>query len=272
MMLLSSDNSTQDVPTPLFFSCTNTLGEVTNTDIYDHPEKYTIADEQARIWAGAIGFSGTPNQGEDALQYVLYEYADLWSPSGTADANYIAELIMWFTAGGIAADDTDGPRINVQGYYPIQAQVVNIEWKWAIMLLTGIPGCQFLVLLAVLTWANKVIIKDTSHLATARLLRPIVDKLGNRGCLLTGDEIADVLGNYRVKYGVRDPPQDSLAYGGLGGDIVRHVDVIEEIEGLGRADARMVNGYYDGTSTWGNKDSEEREPLLRKRMTRCLSL
>jgi hypothetical protein len=58
-----------------------------------------------------------------------------------------------------------------------------------------------------------------------------------------------------------------MAYGGLGGAVVRHVDVIEEAEGLGRPDARMANGLYDGTSTWKLNDGEQ-EPLLRKRGTR----
>jgi hypothetical protein len=261
MVLLSADNITDSVPEPLFFSCTNTVGTVTNTDEYSEPAKYQMADEQVRIWAGAIGFSGLHYTGSN-LQYVLYEYASDWSPSGKAEATDIARLMMRFTAAAIAADDTNGPRIDVPGYYPVQAQIVDVEWKWAIALLGGIPGVQFLVLLAVIVWANKVIIKDTSHLATARLLQPVVEKLGNKGCLLTGDEIADVLGNYRLKYGVREPSQNSVAYGGLGGEVIRHVDVIEEAEGLGRADARMANGLYDGMSTWDTND-DERELLLR---------
>lgn len=97
-----------------------------------------------------------------------------------------------------------------------------------------------------------------------RLLRPVVDKLGEKGCLLTGDEITEELGNYRLMYGVRESLQDSILYSGMGGASVRHVDVIQEVEGLGRADARMVNGFYDGTSTQDIED-HERESLLRKR-------
>lgn len=268
-VLLTADNQTGSVPQPRFFSCNNTVGQVSNLDVYWGYSSYMIANEQARLWAGAIGFSGFSNG--DPMEYVRYEYASDWSPAGDSDNATMAELLMAFTAGALAANDVNGPRVNVTGYYPVQAQVVDVDWKWTIALLAGIPGCQFLVLLAVLAWANKVIIKDTSHLATARLLRPVVEKLGDKGCLLTGDEIAETLGNYRLKYGVRDPPQDSMAYSGLGGDFIRHVDVIEEIEGLGRADARMVNGLYDGTSTW-DLDEDEREPLLRRRSTRRLGI
>lgn len=104
------------------------------------------------------------------------------------------------------------------GDYPTQAQVVDVEWNGRSHVLAGIPCGQFLVLLAVLIWAKKSIIKDESHLATARLVRPLMNKLGEKGCLLIGDEIAEELGNYKLKYGVRDPPQDSMTYSGLGGE------------------------------------------------------
>ena len=269
-VLLTADNITGSVPQPRFFRCNNTVSEVTNLETYWNYASYAIADEQARMWAGAVGFSGFSNS-SGSLEYVRYEYASPWSPIGSSTEANMAQYLMAFTAGAIAAVDYNGPRVNVTGYYPVQAQVVDVTWEWAIALLAGIPGCQFLVLLAVLVWANKVVIKDTSHLATARLLRPVVEKLGDRGCLLTGDEIAEVLGNYRLKYGVREPPDNSTSYHGLGGEVIRHVDVIEETEGLGRADARMINGLYDGTSTW-SVGCDEQEPLLRKRGRRRLSI
>ena len=269
-VLLTADNQTGSNPIPRYFSCNNTVGHVTDLDSYWGYAAYRIADEQARLWAGAIGFSGFSDD-NGSMEYVRYDYASDWSPTGDSGDTDMAQLLMAFTAGAFSAYDTNGPRLNVTGYYPTQAQVVDVDWKWSIALLAGIPGVQFLVLLAVLVWANKVIIKDTSHLATARLLRPVVEKLGDKGCLLTGDEIAETLGNYRLKYGVRDPPQNSMAYSGLGGEFVRHVDVIEEIEGLGRADARMVNGLYDGTSTW-NLDEDEQQLLLTKRGVRRLSI
>ena len=103
----------------------------------------------------------------------------------------------------------------------------------------------------VILFADKAIIKDTSHLPTARLLRPIVEKLGDKGCLLTGDEIAEQLGNFRVIYGVREPNVGlggGLGVGVIGGDddVVRHLDVIEETEGLGYRRGSMPPGRYDG--------------------------
>ena len=251
-VLVTADNQTGSVPFPLWFSCNNRVSQVTNVDDYDEPTKYMLPDEQARAWTGAIGFNGIYWNGT-GLQFVVYEYDSDWTLSGYTNndpgAAIVAQNIMAFTTEGIAATDVNGPRTSVSGDYPTQAQVVDVECNWAIPLLAGIPGTQFLVLLAVLIWVNKIIIKDESHLATARLLRPVVDKLGEKGCLLIGDEIAEALGNFRLKYGVRNPPQDSIACSNHEEAFVRHVDIIEEAEGLGRADMRMVNGFYDGTGT-----------------------
>jgi hypothetical protein len=250
MLLLSADNKTGSAPHPLWFQCNNTVSQVNNTDRYADSSHYQMADEQARLWAGAIGFSGFSkvDAGSD-LEYVLYDYETDWSPNsildGGANSAVISEIMMWFTAGAIAVDDNLGPRVNVTGLYPIQGQVVNVDWKWSIATLAGIPGCQFLILIAVLIWANKVIIKDTSYSSTALMLRRVVEKLGDKGSLLTGDEIAETLGNYRLKYALRDLPQSGTQDRGLEKDVVRHVDFVEEEEGLNRADARMVSGLYD---------------------------
>ena len=97
-----------------------------------------------------------------------------------------------------------------------------------------------IALASIITWANKAIIKDNSYLATARLLRPLVDKLGPHGCMLTGDQIAEELKNVKIAYGYRSPPGFVE-----GSDMVRHVDILQEHEGLGLSWA-MPPGRYDG--------------------------
>ena len=86
-----------------------------------------------------------------------------------------------------------------------------------------------------------------------------MDKLGPNGCLLTGDEICEALGNYRVIYGARVPD------GTADGDremVVKHLDLIEETEGLEKWQGRMPGGRYDGfggvrkSKTWGEEEAE----------------
>ncbi|KIX94496.1 uncharacterized protein Z520_09882 [Fonsecaea multimorphosa CBS 102226] len=276
--LQTADNITTSVPKPRFWSCFSNVSHVDNVDLYVNPNRYQIPDTQAQLLAGAIGWSGTllEEQGnnsnssssgssESSIQIVPYPASSQWSPPGNVTADEMARLVMKFTAGAIAALDSNGPRMNVTGFGPAPAQVLDVTWRYAGSILGAIPVAQGLVLLAVILLADKAIIKDTSHLAMARLLRPIVDKLGDTGCLLTGDEIAERLGNLRVIYGVRDP--DDGVHGllagaaGVGADdgSIRHLDIIEETEGLGYRRGRMPEGRYDGVHL---AEEEETEPLL----------
>ncbi|KIW67638.1 hypothetical protein PV04_06875 [Phialophora macrospora] len=273
-----ADNITTDVPTPRFWSCFSNVSTVDGVDLYPDlypdPGQYQIPDDQASILAGAIGWSGvlsadangnlsfsTP---ETQLQMVRYPVDSQWSPPGNYTAEDMAWLVMKFTAGAISAMDTVGPRNNVTAWGPAPAQVIHVQWRFAASILGGIPLAQALLLLVVIMFANKAIIKDTSHLSTARLLRPIVEKLGDRGCLLTGDEIAEQLGNYKIIYGVREPNaglRGGTGVGVVGGEDgrVRHLDILEETEGLGYKRGRMPEGRYDGLYP---ANEEETEALL----------
>jgi hypothetical protein len=140
----------------------------------------------------------------------------------------------------VAAMDDHGPRINITGDAPEPAQVVDVQWEWSIIILALIPAIQMLALVAIMAWANKAIIKDNSFLGISRLLRPLVDTLGPHGCMLTGDQIAEELKNVRIAYGYRSPPGFIE-----GSDMVRHVDILHEHEGLDLPRA-FPAGRYDG--------------------------
>ena len=269
--LQSADNFTDDVPVPRFWSCFSNVSIVDGVEYYDNPDMYKIPDEQAQILAGAIGWSGvttteTTSSNDSSvynLQMVRYPPDSQWSPDGYQEAVDMAWLLELFTGGAIAALDDNGPRLNTTGYYPGPAQVINVKWKFALLILVGVPVVQAIVWMLVIMFANKVIIKDTSHLSTARLLRPIVDKLGDNGCLLTGDEIAEVLGNYKVIYGVRDPGFGQVPVAGAGDDgNVRHIDILNESEGLGYRRGRMPMGRYDGVFPSSGGDVEDENVAL----------
>lgn len=285
-----ADNITDSVPIPRFWECNNTVSKVTNVDYYSiggNQRQFQMPDLQAWIWAGALGYSGssvTDGAVPDApsMQYVMYPPYTLWSPSGDVDASYMANKVMQFVSGAISAMDFNSQvRVTVEHQdKPIPAQIVNVEWMWACVVLGVIPLTQAIVLCLVIGFANKAVIKDASFLATARLLRPIVDKLGNRGCLLTGDEIAEELGNPKVVYGPRMPRGTQR---GQEAEVLKHIDVISEEEDIERWHGRMPAGRYDGT--WEESDAhdgemelliqgertekvvERRRPLIKRRMS-----
>lgn len=239
----------EDVPGPSFFKCQNTVSLVDGIESYVQPSQeasiYQLANLQARIMAGAIGWTGFNYTQGDQYQYVRYSVNSWWSPNGPASADITAEHIMEYTMGAIAAFDYNGPRRVVDGWHPITAQTVLVLWKWVIASLCVIPFLQFLVLIVIVSFANTAIIKDDSAISTARLLRPLVDKLGPKGCLLTGKEISRQLSDVRIKYGYREPVEGLTFRNSIGGNVVRHVDLLEECEGVGEQRS-MPPGAYDG--------------------------
>ncbi len=90
-----------------------------------------------------------------------------------------------------------------------------------------IPVVQFVLMLGVVAWANKVVIRDESCLSVAKLMGEVVGRLEG-GSLLTGREIAECLRGVRVRYGV-------VGRGGAGPG-----------EGAGEAELRFENEILDG--------------------------
>lgn len=249
--ILALQSATTDnhlIPHPSFFKCNSTISEVHGISEYIQPSQtaslYQMPHTQARIMAGAIGWTGFNHTDGDPYQYVRYSLDSWWSPNQIATTDTIARRIMEFSIEGIAAMDFNGPRQNVTGYYPVPAQVVSVSWQWAGAILGVIPFIQLLGLLCIIKWANQAIIKDTSALSTARLLRPIVDRLGTKGCLLTGEEISKELSHMRVRYGFTEPGSATWS-NESSGDMVRHIDILEEQQGFG-FQRQMPEGKYDG--------------------------
>jgi hypothetical protein len=250
-MALQSANG-RTVHEAAFFKCNNTISTVSAIDeyLYDNQtaEAFEMPDLQAKIIAGAIGWSGFNHTVGDMYQYVRYNTETWWSPDTPADAGMVAGRVMDFSIEAVAAIDYNGPRHNVTGWYPVTAQVVSVQWRWSAAILGLIPLFQLSALICVIARANSAIIRDDSALSTARLLRPIVEKLGDRGCLLTGEEIAEELGEMKVKYGWRESGSEFTFRNEIDPDVIRHVDILEEKEGFGEQPA-MPPGRYDGLAS-----------------------
>jgi len=282
VMALQTSNG-ETIPTPSFYSCNNTLSAVDGVESYLFPgldqneATFQLADKEARIIAGAIGWSVTTSGNTSAYQYARYTPSSYWSPDHPVSAYLVGQRVMEFAVQAIAAMDYNGPQRNVTGWYPVLAQSVSVEWEWAGAILGLVPVVQLIASVCVILWSNTAIIRDESHLSTARLLRPLVQKLGNKGCLLSGEEIAETFPDVRVKYGWREP-DDLVFRNEIDTRTVRHVDILEEQEGLGRQGI-MPAGFYDGLQSDEEEEEEEddhdhdhvvdeRTRLLRRRRRR----
>jgi hypothetical protein len=262
--LQSVDNET--IFSPKVFKCHNTIGLVEGIEPYvqsnQTAELYQLPDAQARVFAGSIGWTGFNYTAGDQYQYVRYPTDSWWSPNVPTNTSTIAGHIMEFAIEGIAAFDNNGPRMVVAGYYPIAAQVVSVAWTWAVTLLSVITGLHFVAFVAVVFWASETIIRDESYLSIAKLLHDVVCRLGHHGCLLTGQELAEALGDVKLRYGVKgggladtieEEVQEGLRFENrIVSGRVRHVGMLretEELEGEGQtATKRFPPGLYDGGS------------------------
>ena len=226
--------------------------EGVNNGAFEDTTFLKMPDAVAKLLAGSIGWSGistcdvTDPTICSPFQNVAYSGDSKLSPPGAnATAESIAELIMKFTTGAISAiDSLQGPRFNVTGdNSPSQAQVVNVKWKFAGTILGGIPTVQLIMLFFVVWFSSKAIILDPSFITIAYALRPVIDKLGPQGCLLSLDEMSEKLGgDVKIAYGVRPDPNDP---GHHDTTFVRHVGLMEESEGFGYVRGRMPEGRYD---------------------------
>ena len=88
---------------------------------------------------------------------------------------------------------------------------LEINWHRVTLIAVSIMVGQILAILAVLYYCNGVYTRDDSHLATAELLKTVINRFDG-GKLMTGEELAmsldDVLG-VPVSYGTRKAKESS---------------------------------------------------------------
>lgn len=95
-----------------------------------------------------------------------------------------------FAIGSIAEMAAANSRIQVQGLVPHLGSHLEIQWGFVVGLFMVIIITHLVLSLSAVLAIRKVAIKDDSFLAIARLLRPLVNVLGNEGTLLGGKELA----------------------------------------------------------------------------------
>ncbi|KAH7114487.1 hypothetical protein B0J11DRAFT_137323 [Dendryphion nanum] len=213
------DNDNIDIRVPALFLCNNTFSEVTggekdytNLTPQDRDALYgadKIPNNQFfRIGAGAMAWTGYIEDDWDERQARSYTRGSKWSPYHEIKTNEVEDLLARFSIGAIAAFDDHGMRYTVanQRSRPVQGQIVSVDWLWILTLLGAICVIQLGALIALILFANKSIIRDESFFSLAMLLRPVVNRIGEEGMNLTGDEIKKhrKLQWKRIRYDYKD--------------------------------------------------------------------
>ncbi|CCX33947.1 Similar to hypothetical protein [Tuber melanosporum Mel28]; acc. no. XP_002836511 [Pyronema omphalodes CBS 100304] len=199
-----------------FLNCTATFTEVFGALIPEH----TLHNNVAQRTAAAIGSSADLKYDED--EKMIYQYNvvdgnsmyDTWdglarnttfadNPDKPSSNRRAAFLISRFAIGSISVLDTSGERVQVKGLAPSVGVRLEVKWNYVYAVLGGLIGAQVLAGIVTLKLSNTVVCKDTSFWSTARLLRPIVARMGETGSAATGAEIADMFHNQNMRYGFR---------------------------------------------------------------------
>ena len=231
-----------DIINPAFFICKSVVSEIQGQSPSDK-YVFSLPDLQASIFAGSIGSTG-----ESGIQYQMYDSDSEYGSGEPVEADDVKVAISAFSADAIAAMAVNGPQSVVRGQEPVPALELDVQWKFFIPLISIIPFLQLVACLIVINWANKAIIRDDSYLAIAQLYRPVLEKMGQGGCVLTGEDIIDkgVFKEDRVAYGFTEPASTSDDHGH---PPVRHIGIIFENDNSDHKpiiDRAWPDGLYNG--------------------------
>lgn len=117
-----------------------------------------------------------------------------------------------FAVGSLAAMANLNPKTQIPGTQPNLGYRLSVEWKYVAALAAGISFVHCL-LVALMLWISRpIIVGADSNLATAKILRGMIGKLGDGGGLLDDREMAEAIQRHvgDVGYGIREGDQGTV--------------------------------------------------------------
>lgn len=185
-----------------YYNCNITVGTVQNATLPEHE----IGINLRRMAANGIALQGYGLRPSlpGAQQYQVYPSQSTYGQRQDGDENGMGNLIGQFAIGVIAASaiyTNQSLWLTVTGDQPqigSQLQIDHFQFVWLILgLIVAAQGVGFVV---AAFWANRVIVKDESVLATATLLRSAIKGLENSGNAAKTKAIFESLNDTRVIY------------------------------------------------------------------------
>ncbi|KAL8874696.1 MAG: hypothetical protein Q9198_006855, partial [Flavoplaca austrocitrina] len=118
-----------------------------------------------------------------------------------------------FAIGSLTGMADLNKHTTIPGTLPTLGFHLSVKWRYVVALISCIVGVHCFLVGLIVFIARPVAIPGDSNLVTARLLQGMVEKIGEKGGLLEGKEIADAIqrevsgsatGRGTVGYGFRD--------------------------------------------------------------------
>jgi len=172
--------------TPQFYQCNITISEVGNASLPEH----LVNDTFAQLAARSIALGATSKTG----YYERYPEDSNYGILIDGDPDAMGKQVAYFAIGSLAVAYLSNPTVIVTGLTPEPAYLLNIHSNTKLILIfVLISGVQLLIFVITTFISSNVIVLDDSPVAIARLLYPIMARLGSGGTILGGKEISDAL-------------------------------------------------------------------------------
>ncbi|KAH9204595.1 hypothetical protein DL95DRAFT_430321 [Leptodontidium sp. 2 PMI_412] len=195
---------------PWYYECNVSVSQVANATRPEHQAGQDLQD-MASAAIALQGYEASSLSNDTDLQFQTYPGESIYGTPQNGSSESMALLMAQFAIGAVAVTAQFAPPITLPGNQPFIGLVLNVnEWKYVHLILGLIAGIQLMLSLVSAFVANRVVVKDNSHLAIARLLRPIVDKLGASGTIANAKEICDALGDdKKYVYGIHQTSSEN---------------------------------------------------------------
>lgn len=141
-----------------------------------------------------------------------YIHSSYWETNDLTPQQ-IGSRMAEFAIGSLSSMAAFNPPSPIPGTVPILGYHLHVVWKYVIALAACICGAHF-ALVGLMLWISRpIVVAGDSNLAVARLLETLVGRLGGRGSLLDGKEVAEAIkgqgiGDDRVVYGIKEFSRD----------------------------------------------------------------
>lgn len=206
-----------------FYMCQVNVSSVFNTTYYEQQ----LSDRMAKLAAESIAYQGYLEPGAE-MQEQRYPDAFYLGRYLKGKTAFMESRLRQYSIGVIMSADNYNPNVDppVMGDVPVGASQLSLDNPGNIRgILFGVLGAHFVIFIVGAVLANRVVVIDDSYLAIARVLRPVVEKLGTQGSLLNGDEVCERLGDPKMAYGPSMKQENDGS-----GRILRHLEISEVAE------------------------------------------
>ncbi|KAH6680866.1 hypothetical protein B0J14DRAFT_532392 [Halenospora varia] len=178
---------------PWYYECNVSVSQVANATRPEHQVGQDLQD-MASAAIALQGYAASSLSNDTDLQFQTYPGESIYGAPQNGSSESMGLLMAQFAIGAVAVTAQFAPSITLPGNQPLIGVVLNVnQWKYVHLILGLIAGIQLMLSLVSTFVANRVVVKENSHLAIARLLRPIVDRLGASGTIASAEEICDAL-------------------------------------------------------------------------------